>query len=617
MRSKFKGVFWRVEIHEQGFVGESEEMVFDGASPLEITWEQRGDEFYIAVKGSEATINIKCFENFKYLSLFTSDPRKYRVSIYRNTKLYWRGYTVADLYSESFTAPPYQVNIKAIDGFSLLKNIPLADEDNEPLSGRKSLWELISKCIELLELDVDVADWLDLYAEGMTQQFSPLRQTYIDLDQLYVAKSEPTFRDLLELCLQPFAAQIFQSNGALHIRRAVSLYNNTRPLSFYNISTEVPSGWLVAADGRTLITTSGEPIITEATRERIESMWENDINVQSESTLEISPALRMITVDVENVLQDNLLYNLGVFNGSEWTNANNCISSSQLNSLTVIGNDDNQGNIMLSRGVMIESCSTPMTLKFTPKAGYYKVVYGLGGGRPSPDYSVTLEIAFTIRTSDNRDYFLSEDGRWQTEEYYMSYTAELISSNSINIEIKGFNIEGLFRVAIKQTLSGWDTSVGKYEESCTLEEFSLSIDDNTIFEDALHSEFTSNPGNNLDMAITLPIADIAQLPNNPLLYALYCMLSDGTPTAKWKERDTTEYLPLIQHIVKCAKKYKENPSRIIQAEMFTGKHIDMNTVVQDDKYLRTAFYVNSIELKCLEDCYNSELVEMPNLIHNA
>ena len=64
LRSKYKGVFWRVEIAERDYSDPSEEMEFAGSSPL---------------------------------------------SIYRNTVLYWRGFVVADLYSESFTAPPYEV----------------------------------------------------------------------------------------------------------------------------------------------------------------------------------------------------------------------------------------------------------------------------------------------------------------------------------------------------------------------------------------------------------------------------------------------------------------------------------------------------------------------------
>ncbi len=96
MRSKFKGVLWRVEIAERGYYGANEEMDFSGDNPLQITWENRGDEFFVPVKASEASITIMCHENFHYIGLFTSDPRKFRVSIFRNGGLYWRGFVVAD-----------------------------------------------------------------------------------------------------------------------------------------------------------------------------------------------------------------------------------------------------------------------------------------------------------------------------------------------------------------------------------------------------------------------------------------------------------------------------------------------------------------------------------------
>ena len=127
LRSRYKGVLWRVEIAERGYTGMAEEMAFDGGTPLQITWEKRGDEFYVPVKASEATINILCRENFRYLSLFTSDPRQFRISILRSGQLYWRGYVTADLYSEAFAAPPYTVSVKAVDGFNLLSGIPFRD----------------------------------------------------------------------------------------------------------------------------------------------------------------------------------------------------------------------------------------------------------------------------------------------------------------------------------------------------------------------------------------------------------------------------------------------------------------------------------------------------------
>jgi hypothetical protein len=195
LQSRFKGVHWRVEIAERtgegGLSGNSgtssiaggtgntatsgtatlapEELRFDGSNPLKVTWERRGDEFFVPVKASEATVNILCTENFRYIGLFTSDPRRFRVSVFRNGALFWRGYVVADLYSENFAAPPYQVSIKAVDGFNLLQSIPFRNPDGTQLTGRRGLWSLVEMCIEVLELDLDVADWMDLYAEGMNR----------------------------------------------------------------------------------------------------------------------------------------------------------------------------------------------------------------------------------------------------------------------------------------------------------------------------------------------------------------------------------------------------------------------------------------------------------------
>ena len=46
VRSKYKGVFWRVVIAERDYSG-PREMEFSGGAPLSITWENRGDEFYV------------------------------------------------------------------------------------------------------------------------------------------------------------------------------------------------------------------------------------------------------------------------------------------------------------------------------------------------------------------------------------------------------------------------------------------------------------------------------------------------------------------------------------------------------------------------------------------
>lgn len=612
LRSKHKEVFWRVEISERGFVGLHEEMHFDGNNPLSITWERRGDEFYIPVKGSEVTINILCIENFHYINLFTSDPRKFRVSVYRNTKLYWRGYVVADLYSENFTAPPYQVSIKAVDGFNLLSSVPFFNLDNSQVSGRKSLWELMSMCFDLLELDVDIADWMDLYAEGMNEATSPLRQVYIDMARFYYVYAEPTYRDVLELCLRPFAGQIFQSNGALHIRRTISLYNDNRPMSFYSVGTEFPSGWLIAADGRHLETNTGDPIITESTRERIESMWQEGLKVDGTTVMDIVPALRKVTVSVKNKMLSNIIPHIGIYDLSTWSDPYEFLSLMDENTLRFTGDDKHKNYILNHSGYQVHQCSYKLTLEFILKTSYRRWST-FGGYRPTGEYSVTVEYGFKI-IGATATYWLQDDGQWVAREESIVDKVNISSEMNKKIEISGIPTAGRLVFFIKQTLLGSSTSYSGTEEICDFKGLKLTIDTGNDYDDSLKYEVAVNRANNVDMAITLPIADIPNIPNDQLIYSLYFTDSQGKPTRMWRSKGGNDYNSLINHIVACALKYKQLPSRRISGEIFTGKHLDMNSVLQDDKFLRAGFYINSIELNTLGDEYNSELVEMPKLL---
>lgn len=623
LRSKYKGVLWRVEISERGYTGPSEEMIFDGGTPLQITWEKRGDEFYVPVKASEATINILCKENFKYLSLFTSDPRYFRVSIFRNRQLYWRGYVTADLYSETFTAPPYTVTIKAVDGFNLLSSIPFRDLVHIGITGRRSLWELLSSCIDLLELDLDTADWMDLYAEGMDENVSPLRQTYIDLERLYSVYEEPTYRDILELCLRPFAGQIFQSNGALHIRRAVSLYRTARPVNFYRVGTEYPVGRIVTGNGLRLVIHTGAQVVTSAARECIDGMWTGALHVSGESTLDIVPALRKVSVDVKNKSLDNLIARMGFYDPDAWTDPHGFVVVKNGEELFFCGEDAYRGAEVVTRGFPVEQCNFPLVWEFGLQT--YHREWGLGVYRPNESVDVAVHYGVRI-VGEKATYSLTESGSWvQSSDGEIASTVKTGNEQQVKIEIDGIPCDGEWVFFIRQTLMGKITTytdrfgnpggrTSGYQESAAFRKMTLSIDAGDNYDKGLRYESLVDPANNIDMSVTLPLSDIPAIPNDRLLYALYYLDAGGNPTRIWHTKGRNDYDTLVGHIVQGALRYKHLPSRRITGEIFTGRHIDMNTVVRDDKFLNTAYYLNSIELNALDDSYNSELTEMPHLL---
>lgn len=622
MRSKHHNILWRVEIAERGYAGSSEEMTFAGDEPIIITWEARGDEFYAPVKASEATINILCKDNFHYLSLFTSDARQFRVSIFRSGALYWRGFVTADLYSETFTAPPYTVTIKAVDGFNLLESYIFKDLMSIGTSGRLSLWNLTTRCLDLLELDMEVSDWLDLYGEGMNESVSPLRQTYIDLERLYYVYEEPTYRDILELCLLPFAGQIFQSSGALHIRRAISLYQNSRPVTFFDIGSEFPVGEVMTDDAGThLIAEAGVNVVTSSGRDIVDDMWNAGIYVMGEATLDIVPALRSVTVDVKNKSIENLAYHLGFFSPEAWDDPNAFIDFGEWgDSLCFCGSDAYKGTTIYTKGKEVAQCNFPIQWEFSLQTTHREWTSDRYTNI-AENYAVNVHYGIRV-VAAGTTYYLTDSGDWSQSDTCIVSEVKTGTPESIKVEINGIPADGVLQFFIRQTLIGkieyYESNRGRYssghQENATFSQMTMTIDAGDNYDKGLKYESLVNPANNVEMSIALPVSDIPAIPNDHLLYALYYLDSEGNPTRLWHTKGANNYDTLVGHIVQSALKYKQLPTKRLTGDIFTAAHLDMNTVIKDEKYLYTAYSVNSIELNAVEDNYNCELTEMPRFI---
>lgn len=622
MRSKHHNILWRVEIAERGYAGSSEEMTFAGDEPIIITWEARGDEFYAPVKASEATINILCKDNFHYLSLFTSDARQFRVSIFRSGALYWRGFVTADLYSETFTAPPYTVTIKAVDGFNLLESYIFKDLMSIGTSGRLSLWNLTTRCLDLLELDMEVSDWLDLYGEGMNESVSPLRQTYIDLERLYYVYEEPTYRDILELCLLPFAGQIFQSSGALHIRRAISLYQSSRPVTFFEIGSEFSVGEVMTDNAGThLISEAGVNVVTSSGRDVVDDMWNAGIYVMGEATLDIVPALRSVTVDVKNKSIENLAYHLGFFSPEAWDDPNAFIDFGEWgDSLCFCGSDAYKGTTIYTKGKEVAQCNFPIQWEFSLQTTHREWTSDRYTNI-AENYAVNVHYGIRV-VAAGTTYYLTDSGDWSQSDTCIVSEVKTGTPESIKVEINGIPADGVLQFFIRQTLIGkieyYESNRGRYssghQENATFSQMTMTIDAGDNYDKGLKYESLVNPANNVEMSIALPVSDIPAIPNDHLLYALYYLDIEGNPTRLWHTKGANNYDTLVGHIVQSALKYKQLPTKRLTGDIFTAAHLDMNTVIKDEKYLYTAYSVNSIELNAVEDNYNCELTEMPRFI---
>lgn len=232
MREK---LVYQVSIYQRDYVGDVEQL--KPQSPcLDISFGQMDDPELTPTKASEAVLSLLCAEEGDpFLSLFTTDPLRYRlqINVCRNingaescVKL-WVGYLVTGTASQLNAKPPYKVELSATDGLALLDNMPWLDESGERFGGVASVANIVGNIIARIG---GVTRWwgsAPIVADGGDN--TGVENTCLDAEVVYTALGdEPSCREVLEAILSSFGVQLFQAYGTFEIR-PVSALTRRRP----------------------------------------------------------------------------------------------------------------------------------------------------------------------------------------------------------------------------------------------------------------------------------------------------------------------------------------------------------------------------------------------------
>lgn len=204
----------QLDLTKRGYVGTLEEVhgqVIDNPLELAMTLEGQEDKFK-AIAALLGTLNLSSQSDGQFHELFTNDPNLYRMVFTIFGQVCWTGKVLKQQYSEPFKHHPYSVIIKATDGLSELKNFYLVQPDGQKYYGTISAIKLIAHCLSVTRIELDIRVAINLYATAMAQTDSddPLDQAYIDVDRFYLATSEPTLDFVLASILESFGARIVQ-----------------------------------------------------------------------------------------------------------------------------------------------------------------------------------------------------------------------------------------------------------------------------------------------------------------------------------------------------------------------------------------------------------------------
>lgn len=102
------------------------------------------------VCGTSLELYAECQVDGEFAEMYTSNPKEWKVLLYRGASLVWQGFVSPELYSEPSIAPPYDVQIVATDGLGELKLY------RYPAQGLKALKTILSDLLSVTGLSLNL-----------------------------------------------------------------------------------------------------------------------------------------------------------------------------------------------------------------------------------------------------------------------------------------------------------------------------------------------------------------------------------------------------------------------------------------------------------------------------
>src|SRR5690554_1289960 len=240
----------RADVLERDYSGSITEVEGAGFSPLTISLQNSGDEKYDTIKSTEISLSIYAGTNFEFEEISTATDKQFKIEVYEDNTLKHVGYVIPEIYTEPYTATPYPVTLRATS-LGILNNIRYADDDGEFYTGVVPAMTVIRRCLDKLDLDLDIWDFVNTWETRMNTGISPLLQ--VDIDQAaYIVEDRGAVRpmhciDVLEAVLKPFVVNFFQDYGRWVIipieqrasSRSVRIFNSSGTLQ--NTTTHNPT----------------------------------------------------------------------------------------------------------------------------------------------------------------------------------------------------------------------------------------------------------------------------------------------------------------------------------------------------------------------------------------
>lgn len=159
------GNTWEVDIQINGYSGDATDLIGSG-QPVKINYDVTEHWTHKAIRASSLELELIETSNDQYAEFFTRN--KYaKAKIYKNSALYWQGWSIADNYRSLYNLAPKKVLITFVDGLVFLKSKELnlySGDFSSP--GIYQLKSYLSQAFTEIGLSTQIYESLEIYGGG-------------------------------------------------------------------------------------------------------------------------------------------------------------------------------------------------------------------------------------------------------------------------------------------------------------------------------------------------------------------------------------------------------------------------------------------------------------------
>lgn len=586
------------------------------ADPLTISYPGDDRNVLKTIFGSEAKINLLSMTDFQFIDLHTSSGRDYRIDIYKNDVLFWKGWMLPDLFTEPYVAPPYDVSISARCGLGELKDIDIPETIEELtlayVSNIKTqyptLYSIIVHGLRKIETNLALKEAINLYHEPETDAiYSPLIQTTVNLE----AYDGMSWHDVIDDILKPFGARLYQMSGQWWLVRIkefkesltvrtwdIDSYVLTAPsvettkLTTFQINK--PTGDFITGGAQLDILPAWQKLITKQELGNVDNIVKNpNFNIESgyDNILKkYIPAFWkydnkppvIFNIDGTPIFCNNYYGKQGIFYQNLGDFQVGTMATVEVNSNSFVPSINfyawQRLLINLKYDNVKESPSNETQLfyimvKYTTTTATYYLKYK-DTSKPEKGFDwVTTESLISILNSSPKKFY--------TDLVFQDFTILTAPINrNGSIEIR-FIEDASFGTICLQEVSARLTFIYNDEILKEMQEFQQT--ETTEF--IIKNENLYTPE-----TLETKAGDLPTYPNNERIWSYGFRTIENKPTEKWKERTGEEY-PILKHLAIDVGQFTQQPQFKLSLPILS-ENINFDSCIVDYRVLPKKYICN-------------------------